>query len=163
GWYPPTSRLMCRSHLSCGAACRPIPSWTRPRPSPATSLSWARTGAAGSRMSSPAAWQRPCCDKPAVRSSPCGLERLIFLRNAPLTQESVMASATQLTVKKPPTTRMPLAASPQSIELPEGMRARITNKAFALWEERGCRDGHDLEDWLDAEAIVMEEIHEARE
>jgi hypothetical protein len=25
------------------------------------------------------------------------------------------------------------------------------------------RDGHDFEDWLDAEAIVMEEIHEARE
>ena len=43
------------------------------------------------------------------------------------------------------------------------MRARITKKAFELWQERGYRDGHDLEDWLDAEAIVMEEIHEARE
>jgi hypothetical protein len=74
-----------------------------------------------------------------------------------------MASATKLTVKKIPTKRTPLAASPQSIELPEGMRARITNKAFELWEELGCRDGHDLEDWLDAEASVMEEIHEARE
>jgi hypothetical protein len=74
-----------------------------------------------------------------------------------------MASAIKLTVKKPPTKRTPLAASPQSIELPDGMRARITNKAFELWEELGCRDGHDLEDWLDAEASVMEEIHEARE
>jgi hypothetical protein len=33
--------------------------------------------------------------------------------------------------------------------------SRITNKAFELWQERGYRDGHDLEDWLDAEAIVM--------
>ena len=74
-----------------------------------------------------------------------------------------MASATKLTVKKKPTKRSPLAASPQSIELPDGMRARITKKAFELWQERGYRDGHDLEDWLDAEAIVMEEIHEARE
>ncbi|HZO53567.1 MAG TPA: DUF2934 domain-containing protein [Bryobacteraceae bacterium] len=59
--------------------------------------------------------------------------------------------------------RSPLAASPQSIELPDGMRSRITKKAFELWQERGYRDGHDLEDWFDAEAIVKEEIYEARE
>jgi len=74
-----------------------------------------------------------------------------------------MASATKLTVKKKSMKRSPLATSPQSIELPDGMRSRIMNKAFELWQERGYRDGHDLEDWLDAEAIVMEEIHEARE
>jgi hypothetical protein len=56
-----------------------------------------------------------------------------------------------------------LAASPQSIELPDGMWARISQKAFELWQERGYRDGHDLEDWFDAKTIVMEEIHEARE
>ena len=59
--------------------------------------------------------------------------------------------------------RSPLAASPQAIELPDGMRERILRKAFELWQGRGYRDGHDLEDWLDAECIVMEEIHEARE
>ena len=48
-------------------------------------------------------------------------------------------------------------------ELPDGMRERIARKAYELWNERGCREGRDLEDWLDAEAIVMEEIHEARE
>jgi len=74
-----------------------------------------------------------------------------------------MASATKVTVKKKLTKHAPLAASPQSIELPDGMRSRITKKAFELWQERGYRDGHDIEDWLDAEAIVMEEIHEARE
>lgn len=74
-----------------------------------------------------------------------------------------MASATQRTKKLKTSMRNPLAASPQSIELPEGMRERILRKAFELWQARGYRDGHDLEDWLDAEAIVNEEIHEARE
>ena len=43
------------------------------------------------------------------------------------------------------------------------MRERILKKAYELWQERGYRDGQDLDDWLDAEVIVMEEIHEARE
>lgn len=46
---------------------------------------------------------------------------------------------------------------------PEGRRERIATKAYELWEQRGCRHGHDLEDWLDAEAVVRKEIHEARE
>ena len=74
-----------------------------------------------------------------------------------------MTSSTKRTKTMKPPMRSPLAASPQSIELPDGMRERILSKAFELWQERGYRDGHDLEDWLDAEAIVMEEIHEARE
>jgi hypothetical protein len=74
-----------------------------------------------------------------------------------------MASASKTIRKMKSSTRNPLAASPQSIELPNGMRERIAKKAFELWQERGYRDGHDFEDWLDAEAIVMEEIHEARE
>jgi Protein of unknown function (DUF2934) len=53
------------------------------------------------------------------------------------------------------------AADP--IELPEGMFARIAAKAYELWEARGRRNGHDLQDWLDAEQIVMDEIHETRE
>ena len=54
-------------------------------------------------------------------------------------------------------------AKEKSIELPDGMGERIAKKAHELWEQRGCREGHDVEDWFDAEAIVMEEIHEARE
>jgi len=54
-------------------------------------------------------------------------------------------------------------AKEKSIELPDGMGERIAKKAHELWEQRGCREGHDAEDWFDAEAIVMEEIHEARE
>ncbi|MEP6934640.1 MAG: DUF2934 domain-containing protein [Nitrospirota bacterium] len=75
----------------------------------------------------------------------------------------MMASATQRTKKLKTSIRNPLAASPRSIELSEGMRERISNKAFEVWQARGYRDGHDLGDWLDAEAIVKEEIHEARE
>lgn len=40
---------------------------------------------------------------------------------------------------------------------------RIARKAYELWEQRGCPEGRDLENWLDAEAIVMDEAHEARE
>ena len=74
-----------------------------------------------------------------------------------------MTSAAKPTKKMKSSMRLPLTASPQSIELPNGMREWIAEKAFELWQERGYRDGHDFEDWLDAEAIVMEEIHEARE
>ena len=51
----------------------------------------------------------------------------------------------------------------QPIELPEGMWERISQKAYELWEQRGRQDGNALRDWLDAEEIVMEEIHESRE
>ncbi len=53
--------------------------------------------------------------------------------------------------------------SEHTIELPDGMWEHIARKAYELWEQRGQREGHDLEDWLDAETTVMEEIHEARE
>jgi len=49
------------------------------------------------------------------------------------------------------------------IELPNGMWERIARKAYELYEQRGGQEGRALEDWLEAEAIVMEEIHEARE
>jgi hypothetical protein len=67
-----------------------------------------------------------------------------------------MMSATKSTVKQKPSMRSSLAASPQSIKLPGAMTERISKKAFELWQDRGCRDGHDLADWLDAETIVME-------
>ncbi|MEO5864677.1 MAG: DUF2934 domain-containing protein [Nitrospiraceae bacterium] len=55
------------------------------------------------------------------------------------------------------------AASGSPSELPEGMWERIATKAYELWELRGRREGHDFQDWFDAEIVVMEEIHEARE
>ncbi len=52
--------------------------------------------------------------------------------------------------------RQPAAVPKRPIELPDGMWDRISQKAFELWKERGCREWHDLEDWFDAEAVVME-------
>jgi hypothetical protein len=49
------------------------------------------------------------------------------------------------------------------IELPDGMWERISQKAYELWEQRGRQEGNAFRDWLDAEEIVMEEIHESRE
>jgi hypothetical protein len=58
----------------------------------------------------------------------------------------------------------PTAASVKTpVELSEDLWERIAKKAYELWEQRGRQDGNDLRDWFDAEAIVMEEIHEARE
>lgn len=54
-------------------------------------------------------------------------------------------------------------ASQTPIELPHGMWDRIARKAYELWDARGRREGNALQDWLDAEQIVMDEIHEARE
>ena len=59
--------------------------------------------------------------------------------------------------------RLSPAETKRPIELPDGMWKQIAQKAYELWEERGWREGRDLEDWFDAEAVVMEEIHEARE
>jgi DUF2934 family protein len=53
--------------------------------------------------------------------------------------------------------------SEKPIELPEGTWDRIRVKAHELWEARGRGEGNDLQNWLDAEEIVMEQIHEARE
>ncbi len=62
---------------------------------------------------------------------------------------------------KADTAALPPASEP--IELPEGMWDRIAQQAYALWETRGRRDGSALQDWLDAEQIVMDHIHEARQ
>ena len=33
-------------------------------------------------------------------------------------------------------------------------RAEVARAAYELFQQRGCVDGHDVEDWLQAEAIV---------
>ena len=44
---------------------------------------------------------------------------------------------------------------------PEARKARITKKAQELYEKRGRKPGHDLDDWLAAERMVDREIQEA--
>jgi hypothetical protein len=72
------------------------------------------------------------------------------------------AMTKKATQRSPAPARVP-AGIGQPIELPEGTWARIREKAYELWEQRGHREGDALRDWLDAEEIVMESIHEARE
>ena len=37
------------------------------------------------------------------------------------------------------------------------LRRRIEQRAYELYEQRGCIDGHDVDDWRAAEAQVMAE------
>jgi hypothetical protein len=43
-------------------------------------------------------------------------------------------------------------------ELPEYLVEQLREKAYKLWEERGRREGNALQDWLDAERIMVETI-----
>lgn len=69
-------------------------------------------------------------------------------------------------MKHPP--KSPRAASPSSkskrtpasgpVELTDEIRARIALKAYELYERRGRGDGHALDDWLEAERMVLAEL-----
>lgn len=43
---------------------------------------------------------------------------------------------------------------------PEALRPRIREKAYKLFLQRGGSHGQDLDDWLEAERIVLREIGE---
>lgn len=74
-----------------------------------------------------------------------------------------MIATIKRTKKPKPESIRSASTSPRPIELSDGLWDRISSKAYELWEQRGRQEGHALRDWLDAEEIVMEEIHEARE
>lgn len=44
------------------------------------------------------------------------------------------------------------AASPTAEDASDSREARIRRAAYARYEQRGGEDGHDVEDWLAAEA-----------
>ncbi len=48
----------------------------------------------------------------------------------------------------------------KSIEFTDEIRGRIALKAYELYERRGYEGGREMDDWLQAEAIVMEEIRQ---
>jgi hypothetical protein len=41
------------------------------------------------------------------------------------------------------------------------VRERIARKAYDLYQQRGWTDGHDLDDWFEAERIVLSELSAA--
>ena len=44
-----------------------------------------------------------------------------------------------------------------------GIWQLIARKAYELYEQRGGGEGQAMGDWLEAERIVMDELHESRE
>ncbi len=43
----------------------------------------------------------------------------------------------------------------QPVSLPDDRQARITDRAYALYAERGYREGYALDDWLEAEREIL--------
>ena len=57
----------------------------------------------------------------------------------------------------PPTVasaKKPKAVKPAAADLAEGQEEAVRRMAYLLYEERGCVDGYEVEDWLRAEALV---------
>jgi hypothetical protein len=48
-----------------------------------------------------------------------------------------------------------------SSEVPNDVLEQIARRAYELYEWRGREDGHDLDDWLQAEAEIMGEATKA--
>lgn len=44
----------------------------------------------------------------------------------------------------------------------QDLNSRIALKAYELYEKNGCKDGYDLDHWLEAERIVKEEFNQLR-
>ena len=55
-------------------------------------------------------------------------------------------------------TRPSSAAKPAPAVQGEDRDAAIRRMAYALYVERGCVDGHEVEDWLRAEVLVAQEF-----
>ena len=75
-------------------------------------------------------------------------------------QTSGNAVRSRAAMKQPPMAVNALAdghAIPDGTEAGASHAMRIHEAAYALYEARGCVDGHDLEDWLAAEAAVARE------
>jgi len=56
-----------------------------------------------------------------------------------------------------PTISVPILSVAPSPEPAEPRRCNTRQLAYRLYEERGHVDGRDLEDWLEAEAILQQE------
>ncbi len=49
-----------------------------------------------------------------------------------------------------------VAAAPvQKVSLSTNLEEAIRLRAYSIYEQRGCEHGHDLDDWLIAEAEVV--------
>ena len=60
-----------------------------------------------------------------------------------------------------PSSRARVKPKQQSLELTDEIRGRIALKAYELYERRGWDGSREMEDWLEAEQIVMTELRQA--
>jgi Protein of unknown function (DUF2934) len=69
---------------------------------------------------------------------------------------AIMAKATK---KKRDNGGSPLSdQSPVTTVSDEKIRARIAEQAYQLYQQRSCIPGHDAEDWLEAEGLILAEL-----
>jgi hypothetical protein len=61
------------------------------------------------------------------------------------------------TSRPPNASQTTTATSESGLSLLE-YNARVARKAYDLFERRGRDEGHDVEDWLEAERLVKEEL-----
>ena len=43
----------------------------------------------------------------------------------------------------------------QSVSSPDGLQEKIARRAYQLYEEGGCVNGHDMDHWLKAEREIL--------
>jgi hypothetical protein len=60
-----------------------------------------------------------------------------------------------------PSSRPKVRPASQPVELTDELRERIALKAYELYEQRGYEGGREMDDWLEAEQIIMTEIRRA--
>ena len=48
---------------------------------------------------------------------------------------------------------------PQRSDLSDELQERIAKRAYELYLDRGCREGCDVEDWVDAEQEILTVPH----
>ncbi|HEX6531316.1 MAG TPA: DUF2934 domain-containing protein [Nitrospira sp.] len=59
-------------------------------------------------------------------------------------------------------TRFAAPRQERAIQQPAELRQRIADKAYALYEQRGRREGYALDDWLEAEHLLNQELFDTR-
>ena len=74
------------------------------------------------------------------------------------TKAQSVSRATQRATRTPVESRSnETIRTSQPNEHSQDLHARISEQAYALYEEHGREDGHALEDWLEAEQRVINE------
>ena len=56
-----------------------------------------------------------------------------------------------------PASTNPKAAGGKQTEYPIDLEEQVRRRAYELYEQRGKEEGHDLEDWLQAESELMKQ------